>query len=58
MKLVRVKKAKLKDLNRGVRVGQVGTILEKYEDGSFLVEIGTVGVVTLLPEQVTIEHDA
>jgi hypothetical protein len=58
MKIVRVKTIKLKDLKRGVRVGQVGTVLETYEDGSHLVDIPNVGVVTLLAEQVSIVHNA
>ena len=58
MKIVRVKTIKLKDLKRGVRVGQVGTVLETYEDGSQLVDIPNVGVVTLLAEQVSIVHNA
>lgn len=58
MKIVQVEVIKLKDIRRGIRKGQIGTVIETLENGAMLVDIPKIGMVTLFADQVTEIKDA
>lgn len=58
MRIVKVEVVGLKDAKRGVRKGQVGSVVQVLENGALLVEIPKVGFVALFADQVKDVKDA
>lgn len=58
MRIVKVKELRPRDYKRGIRVGQIGAVVDLIENGALLVKIADVGMVMLFTEQIEDVKDA
>jgi hypothetical protein len=58
MRIVQIEIVGLKDAKRGVRKGQIGSVVQVLENGALLVDIPNVGFVALFSDQVKDVKDA
>lgn len=58
MRIVKVKELRPRDYKKGVRVGQIGEVVDLIENGALLVKIANVGMIMLFSDQVEDVKDA
>ena len=58
MRIVKVKELRPRDYKRGIRIGQIGAVVDLIENGALLVKIADVGMVMLFTEQIEDVKDA
>jgi len=58
MRIVKVKELRPRDYKKGVRVGQIGEVVDLIENGALLVKITDVGMIMLFSDQVEDVKDA